>query len=229
MTPGFRLFPRAGAITAELSLGQFNSTDLSDGMHRAGTMSGIVAVYRPLPTVCGPAITVSVPGGGFSMVKLGLQQCRPGDVFVISARGELTNAVWGGNLNLGAQRRGLAGVVVDGAIRDVDQIRSTGLPVFAAGIATSASPISVPFGEVNVPVACGRIVVNPGDTIVADVDGIVCVRPSDAAAVAAATAAIVEGHDRVMPLLERGEVTNHVAIEQSMLDAGLAIADRPWP
>ena len=229
MSPGFRLFDRPDIVHDTSALAGLNTADISDGMSRSGTMSGIASVYRPVQSVCGPAVTVSVPAGGFSMVKLGLQLCQPGDVLVITVRGDLTNAVWGGNLSIGAQQSGVAAVVVDGAIRDIDQIQGLGFPVFAAGIATSASPLSVSFGEVNVPIACGRVVVAPGDIIVADADGIVCVRPQDIAEVIAATVAVSDGHQRVMPQLLRGEVTSHAAIEQSMLDAGLLIAGRSWP
>jgi len=230
-TVGFRRYPSPGLdVSRQMrTLSAFNSTDLADGLLRSGTMSGISAVYRPMRSVCGAAVTVSVPAGGFSMGKLGLEQCREGDILVIAAKGNTTNALWGGNLSLGAQRRGLAAVIVDGAIRDVEEIRALDFPVFSAGIATSADPISVPFGEVNVPVACGRIVVHPGDLIVADVDGIVCVRPSDVDAVAAATSRVIDGHRQVMPLLEQGEVTSLADIERSMREAGLTDEPHPWP
>jgi regulator of RNase E activity RraA len=192
-------------------------------------MSGISAVYRPVRSVCGPAVTVSVPAGGFSMVKLALEQCRDGDILIVAAKGNTTHALWGGNLSLGAQRRGLAAVIVDGAIRDADDIRALDFPVFAAGIATSADPINVPFGETNVPVACGRIVVHSGDLIVADGDGIVCVRPGDVDAVAAATIRVIEGHHKVMPQLERGEITTVSGIAASMREAGLSDEPNPYP
>ena len=230
-TVGFRRYPRPRADVSGpvRTLSAFKSTDLADGLQRSGTMSGIAPVYQPVRPVCGPAITVSVPAGGFSMTKLALEQCQPGDILVVAAKGNTTHALWGGNLSLGAQRRGLLAVIVDGAIRDVGEIRALDFPVFAAGIATSADPISVPFGEVNVPVACGRIVVCPGDVIVADGDGIVCVRPDDAAAVAAATTRVIEGHQKVMPLLERGDVTGFADIERSMREAGLTDEPHPWP
>lgn len=225
---GFRVFPHPTAsddrVIAELAA--FRTTDLSDGMHRGYTMSGITAVYPGVRAVAGPALTVSVPAGGFHMVKLALARCRPGDVLVIAARGDTTNALWGGNLSLGAKRAGLVAVVVDGAVRDVREIQELDFPVFAAGIATSASPLDIPHGEINVPIACGRIVVHPGDIVVADSDGIVSVRPDDAPAVLAATRTVVSGHAAAQPLLQRGEVTRRAEIEESLLHAGLVVHDQ---
>jgi regulator of RNase E activity RraA len=227
---GFRIFARAtppddGVVR---KLAAFRTTDLSDGLRRSATMAGIAAIYPGIRAVAGPAVTVSVPVGGFNMIKMALARCEPGDVLVIAARGNTVNALWGGNLSLGAKRSGLAGVIVDGAVRDVREIQELDFPVFAAAIATSADGLDIPYGEINVPVACGRIVVNPGDVVIADEDGVVCIRPEDASAVLEATKRVVSGHAALRPVLERGDVTSRAEIEESLLRGGLTVVDEKW-
>jgi regulator of RNase E activity RraA len=204
-----------------------NSADLSDAMNRSGTMDrGIAPVFRPMRHVVGPAVTVSAPTGAFNMVKIGMEQTRAGDILVINARGALNGALVGSNVCRGLVHRGLGGLVADGAVRDVGEIQRDGLPTFARGVTTVMGPIDGP-GEVNVPIACGGVVVQPGDIVVADEDGIVVIRPSEADEVLAATAALEASHAAVQPVLLRGEVTNIAKIEQALRDQGCAFVDEP--
>ncbi|HET8568767.1 MAG TPA: RraA family protein [Candidatus Limnocylindria bacterium] len=190
MPVGFRVFRRSrrpDAALLERSAG-LNTADLSDAMNRSGTMDrGIAPVSVPMRRVVGPAVTVSAPTGAFNIVKIGMEQTRRGDVLVVNARGSLNGALVGGNVCRGLVHRGLAALIADGAVRDAGEIRRDGLPTFARGITTVMGPIDGP-GEVNVPVACGGVVVEPGDIVVADEDGIVVIRPSDAEEVLAETA-----------------------------------------
>jgi regulator of RNase E activity RraA len=201
------------------------SCDVSDVMRRAGTMSGIRAVYTPIPSVLGPAVTVSVPAAGVNMIKLGMQQTQPGDVLVVSARGETDFAMWGGNLTRGLKARGVGGFLIDGAIRDVSEMREDQFPVFARGVATAVGAVDAAWGEVNVAIACGGVVVRPGDIIVADEDGVVVVPPEDALAIVDATRALVSQHESLQPTLLRGEVTYIDDITQRFEAAGLALVD----
>jgi len=197
-----------------------HSADLCDVMNKAGAVDcAIRALYAPMRKVVGPAVTVSAPTGAFNIVKEGMQQTRPGDVLVINAYGNLTYALVGGNVCRGLAKRGLAGLIIDGAARDVSEIVEDGLPVYARGLASPSGPIDGP-GEVNVPVACGRVVVNPGDIIVADADGIVVIPPADAEEVLAAVAKLEASHAAAQPVLLRGEITNIAAIERALRDQG---------
>jgi len=214
----------ATALRAEPTLlakfAGLRTPDISDAMNRAGTMdNGIQAAYRPMGRVIGPAVTVSVPTGAFNVIKAGMQQTRRGDVLVINARGSLRGALIGGNVCRGLLHRGLAGVVMDGAVRDVTEIQEDGLPVFARGVSAMMGPIDGP-GEVNVPIACGHVVVHPGDIIVADLDGIVAVRAADAAQVAEETQKLLGHYAGVQDVLRRGEVTNIANIERGLREQG---------
>jgi len=197
------------------------SCDISDVMKRSCTMTGIRPVYTPVTPVVGTAVTVSVPAGGINMIKLGVEQTRPGDILVVSAQGAMEFALWGGNLTRGLRARGVRAFIIDGAVRDVTQMREIGLPVFARGVATAVGSVDAPWGEVNVPVACGGAVVRPGDIVVADEDGIVVVPPEHAREIAAGTHALMEQHESFQPTLLRGEVTNLARITEQMTSAGL--------
>ena len=147
---------------------------LSDSMD-AGLMDpAIRAVWPGVPRIAGPAVTVTLPGGDFLMISEALTRARPGDVLVIDARGDCFRAVWGEYFAGWARGLGLAGVVIDGATRDVGDIGAMQFPVFARGT-TSRRPTMTGPGEVNVPVSCGGVCVIPGDIIVADGAGAIVV------------------------------------------------------
>lgn len=227
LTIGFRVYTqiRRPERNTLVMLAGLSSCDISDVLNRACTMVGIKPIYTPIRSICGPAVTVSVPAGGLNMIKMGMQQTQAGDVLVVSAQGDCTYAMWGGNLSRGLKSRGVAGLVMDAAVRDVQQIREEDFPVFARGIATAAGVVDAPRGEVNVPIACGGVVVNPGDVIVADEDGIVVVPPDVVAEVAAKTKDLMAQHQGLQEILLRGEVTQIDNITKNLVAAGLPIID----
>lgn len=225
MSLGFRVITEIARPPAEAvdQLLECRSCDISDVMNRSGTMVGIHAVYESVASVAGPAVTVSIPAGGINMVKMGIQQAKAGDVVVVSARGATTTAMLGGNICLGMQARGVRAFVIDGAVRDVSEIRDLQFPTFARGIASAASDLGGPIGEVNVPIACGGVVVNPGDIIVADEDGIVVVPQSAVAEVVAAVKELNAKHEKAREILRRGEVTAIDRITEEFVSQGLTI------
>jgi 4-hydroxy-4-methyl-2-oxoglutarate aldolase len=199
------------------------SCDLSDVMNRAGTMVGIHGVYSPIARVAGPAVTVSIPAGGINMVKLGIEQARSGDVMVVSAQGDTTYALMGGNISLGMQARGIRGFVIDGGVRDVSELRQLAFPTFARGIACAAADLGPPRGEINVPVACGGVVVNPGDIIIADEDGVVVVPAQFANEVLAGMPALSAQHEKAREILRTGQMTSIERITDDFVNQGLEI------
>jgi 4-hydroxy-4-methyl-2-oxoglutarate aldolase len=225
MSLGFRVVTEIARPPADAveRLSECRSCDISDVMNRSGTMVGIHAIYESVARVAGPAVTVSIPAGGINMVKMGIQQARAGDVMVVSAQGATTTAMLGGNISLGMQARGIKAFVIDGAVRDVSEIRELQFPTFARGIAAAAADLGGPIGEVNVPIACGGVVVNPGDIIVADEDGIVVVPPSAAAEVVEAVHELNAKHEKAREILRRGEVTAIDRITQEFVSQGLTI------
>ena len=225
MSIGFRVvtdIPRPQpALVEELS--RCRSCDISDVLNRSGTMVGIRAVYLPVAPIAGRAVTVSIPAGGINVVKLGIEQAQAGDVIVVSAQGDTTYAMIGGNIALGMQARGIVGFVIDGAVRDVSELRELAFPTFARGTATAAADLGGPRGEVNVPIACGGVVVNPGDIVVADEDGIVVVPPAIAADVAAGVGELNAKHAQAREILRRGEVTSIEQITRDYVALGMEL------
>lgn len=153
---------------------------LSDNMHRNIGTTGLSPYHRPVDqTMAGTAVTARSRGGDNLTYLRALEFCRPGDVLVIDAGGILNNAVVGGILSFYAAHIGVVGVVVDGAIRDVAEIRAREFPVYARGV-THRGPYKDGPGEINVPISVGGMVVNPGDIVVGDQDGLMAFAPDEA-------------------------------------------------
>lgn len=130
-------------------------------------------LWTPMPRVAGPAYTVRTVRHDNLMLHTAIYHAEPGDVIVVQA-GDDRMAVAGGHVCAVAQRRGVAGFVVDGVIRDVAESRGRGFPVFARGVSPIPAGQDGP-GEIGGPITCGGIRVNPGDVVVADEEGIVVV------------------------------------------------------
>ena len=127
--------------------------------------------------MAGTAVTARSRGGDNLTFLRALEFCRPGDVLLVDAGGDVNNAIVGGILTFYAASIGLAGVVIDGAIRDVAEIREREFPVYARGV-THRGPYKDGPGEINVTVSVGGMVVNPGDIVVGDQDGLLAI-PQD--------------------------------------------------
>ena len=172
---GFRILdapPRLDAALVDAFRG-LASSNVADAMGRFGFMDpGIQSrTGRPL---CGVAVTVNARPADNLMVHKALQIAGPGDIVVVSTGGNITNAVFGELMCRTAVAAKLGGLVVDGAIRDVDGITALGFPAYSRSVSPGACDKDGP-GEINVPISCGGTVVSPGDLIVADGDGIAVV------------------------------------------------------
>ncbi|MEP7344684.1 MAG: RraA family protein [Gemmatimonadaceae bacterium] len=149
------------------------TTVLSDALGRLGIMHPSI-VSRTIPRLCGTAVTVNLPAGDNLMLHRALALTEAGDVLVINAQGDTSRAIMGGLMTRLAIRRGVAGIVVDGAVRDAAEMAELNFPAFTRGVSANA-PDRARAGQVNVPIACGGVVVQPGDIVVADPDGIAVV------------------------------------------------------
>ena len=147
---------------------------ISDELNRTGAMAAAIKPLAPGMKVVGQALTVQTMVGDNAALHYCLTVAWPGAVIVVDARGHLDTAVWGGILTYAAKHVGVAGVVVDGSVRDVAELRESGLAVYARG-AIPSGPHKGWGGSVNVPIQCGGVAVDPGDLIVADDDGVVVV------------------------------------------------------
>lgn len=161
--------------------GQFPSSILADVAGRRGALSGRIAALEPGMRVAGSAITVEVRPGDNLMIHVALAIAQPGDVIVVDGKGDLSSALMGEIMCQQAKALGIAGVVIDGAVRDSEAIRALGFPMWAAGLNPNGPTKSVA-GRVNHPIAIGGVSVNPGDLIVGDADGITVIERAKAAA-----------------------------------------------
>lgn len=149
--------------------------DLSDAVGQLYTMDpAIRPFYSPIPRLIGQALTVKAPAGDNLAIHGALTMCRPGDVLVVDWRGFTDACATGASSLVAPRKRGLRGAIVDGAWRDIGELRSMQFPVFAR-CASAFSPPKDRWGEVNVPVSCGGVVVGPGDIIVGDEEGVVVI------------------------------------------------------
>jgi 4-hydroxy-4-methyl-2-oxoglutarate aldolase len=159
--------------------------DVSDAVGELYTMSADLGpLYRPAPRLIGQALTVKAPPGDNLTVHGALGLVQPGDVLVVDWRGYTGGCGTGAGSLVVPYTRGLAGVVVDGGWRDVGEVRDLGLPLYGRAISVFSPPKQRP-GEINIPICCGGVVVQAGDLIVADEEGIVVVPREHCPAVAA--------------------------------------------
>jgi RraA family protein len=158
---------------------QFPTPDISDLLNRLYAVDPEIRLLTGAgQKICAPACTVKVFPGDNLMVHKSLDVIEPGDVIVVDAGGSAMNAVLGDLISTKARHRGAAGFVIDGLVRDLPNIRELGdFPVFARGT-TPIGPLHRGPGEINFPICCGGVVVNPGDLIVGDAMGVVVVPQS---------------------------------------------------
>ena len=176
-----RDFPRVDAGLVQAAA-QYQASILADVAGRRGTLSSRVAPLAPSMRIAGPALTVEVRPGDNLMIHAAMSIAKPGDVLVIDGKGDETCALMGEIMVSQCMALGLAGVVIYGSVRDTEAIRELGFPVFAVG-ANPNGPTKLVPGRVNWPVSLGGTVVNPGDLVVADADGVVIVETAKVGAV----------------------------------------------
>jgi RraA family protein len=157
------------------ALGRFPTPDISDLLNRLYAVDPQISLLTdPRHRACGPACTVKVFPGDNLMVHKALDVLEPGDVVIVDAGGSAMNAVLGDLISTKAKHRGAAAFVVDGLVRDLPNIQEIDFPVFARGT-TPIGPLHRGPGEINFPICCGGVVVNPGDVVVGDSMGVVVV------------------------------------------------------
>jgi 4-hydroxy-4-methyl-2-oxoglutarate aldolase len=180
--------------------------DIHESMGPQGRAQLMSARMRPITEgqkIAGPAVTAFCWPGDNLMMHRALYLAQPGDVLVVVCQAELSGAQWGDLATRYALKKGLAGVVVQGCARDVDQVRELGFPVWATHI-YPIHPDKSGHGFVNTPVVCEGVNVCPGDLIVADGDGVIAVPRKDAAGVIAAAQAKMRKEEEVAEKVRAG-------------------------
>lgn len=180
------------------ALAEMSTATISDAMFRMGhknrTMRHNIKPVDPAMKLHGPACTAHAYPGGTYATGLALRAAQPGEVIVIDAQGFVEAVMWGEICSMEAMANGVAGAVIDGAVRDIAEVIALGFPLFAAGI-TPGAGTGDKLGEVSLPVQCGGVVVRPGDFIFGDVLGVVVVPPAE----------LHEVHDWCLKVLDKEE------------------------
>jgi regulator of RNase E activity RraA len=177
---------------------------VTDAFNGRGCLDFRIKPLLPEMTLCGPAVTVLCSPGDILAAMASLDFARKGDVIVIAALGDTVEAKVGDLWLHQARKRGVAGVVCDGLVRDVKGLLAAGVPVFARGVVPNAGHKTGP-GEINLGVSCGGVSIGPGDIVVGDRDGVVAVPLAQGAAVAAQLALVKRKEADAEKKLARGE------------------------
>lgn len=189
------------AVVAELA--KLPTPNIADAMTRFRVMDPGIKPVNQGDFVAGPAVTVMCAPGDNLMFHKALQLAQPGDVIVGNYFGSYNSAGFGGLMARTAKQVGLAGLVIDGAVRDSDDFKELGLPVYSRTVVASGCFKDGP-GEVNFPISCGGVVVMPGDIVVASKDGVVVVPKDDAAYVLEETKAVYERESKRIKEIAEG-------------------------
>jgi len=156
------------------SLSRFSSATIHEALGKWGNLPSAIKPIHPKMRICGPAYTVKTMPRDNVLLHRAYAYAEPGDVIVANCSGMYEAGYWGDLMSLGAKTRGIAGLVIDGCVRDADDIEAMGFPVFSRGLCIRGTSN---FGEgtLNEPILMGDFMVNPGDIIVGDRDGVVVV------------------------------------------------------
>jgi len=222
---GFRIFTKIHRPSREL-VEQFKGlpvANIADEMNRFSCVDARIKPLNGIPLL-GTAFTVKARAGDNLMFHKALDMAQPGDIIVVDGQGDLVNSLTGEIMMRQVLKNGISGVVVDGAVRDVEALRDMPFAIYAAG-ATPKGPYKDGPGEINVPVCCGGVVVNPGDILVGDADGIVVISPSDAPAIAEKAKAKARQEQATFKAIEEGTVNRAAYSDEAFRKRGCEIID----
>jgi regulator of RNase E activity RraA len=179
---GFGIHPRIAAIPQEL-IDRFREVPTAHASDCLGRSVGGIGLspFHGLGMMCGPAVTVRARPGDNLMIHKALSLAQPGDIIVVDGAGDLTQALVGGLMRTAAIVRRLGGFVIDGAVRDVAEFLDGAMPCYARGFVHRGPSKEGP-GEINVPIACAGMSVAPGDLMLGDADGVICIPAAQVAA-----------------------------------------------
>lgn len=220
MKLGYRINPPKRYVTQDIleAFREIPTSIISDGMDKMFAMDSHIRPFHPKPIMAGHALTIHCPPGDNLVLQKAIEMAEPGDVLVMNAGGDISQAPVGEIVVSNCIRRGTAGLVIDGAIRDSDILPSLSIPVFAKAVTHRGCYKNGP-GEINVTIACGGIVVRPGDLIVGDSDGVVVVPYEEAEGLLPKLQKMVEKEVQLLEQI-RNKTVDRTWVDQELRDKG---------
>ncbi|SAK84876.1 diguanylate cyclase [Caballeronia glebae] len=200
---------------------KFQAAILADVAGRRGTLNGRVKPLAPTMKVAGPAITVEVRPGDNLAIHAALAVAKPGDVIVVDGKGDVSCALIGEIMATQAHATGIAGFVIDAAVRDSHELAQGDFPVFSAGL-NPCGPTKSVAGRVNFPISVAGASVNPGDLIVGDADGVVVIPKNDVARIVELAQKKLDAETARIAAIRKGD-TRAGWLEKELRAAGMLV------
>jgi regulator of RNase E activity RraA len=172
--------------------------------------------------IAGPAVTVHQPGIDGTIIGYALGKLRPGDVLVVDRCGDVRHACFGGVVAYAAKAAKVAGVIIDGVVADIGEIRRYGVPVWCRGLSAITTKRIGHAGTFCAPVSCGGVAVRPGDVIIADECGVVVLDPAEAEAAADRAIAMQDAEVKTRARLDAGEKLPDISGATKVMEDALA-------
>lgn len=200
---------------------EFQAAILADVAGRRGTLHGRIKPVASTMKVAGPAITVEVRPGDNLAIHAALAIAQPGDVIVVDGKGDISCALIGEIMSTQAEASGIAGIIIDGAVRDADVLRENAFPVFSAGL-NPCGPTKSIAGRVNYPISVAGAAIQPGDLIIGDVDGVIVLPRESVPALIALAQKKLNAESKRIAAIRDGDI-RAPWLEDALLAAGMLV------